>query len=74
MKITKEEIIKRLRNWKTWVGLFSLIGLLLKTMGYGDFTGQLGQIQDAVYVLGSLLGFWTTHGDGTDKPEVNQQG
>ncbi|MGG2091222.1 hypothetical protein AB1283_25975 [Bacillus sp. S13(2024)] len=74
MKITKEEIIKRLQNWKTWVALFSLIGLLLKTMGYGDFTGQLGQIQDAVYTIGSLLGLWTTHGDGATGTEVNQQG
>jgi len=61
MKLTKKEIVKRLRNWKTIVAIFSLVGLLLKSLGYADFEGQLGQIQDAVYAVGAALGIWTGH-------------
>ncbi|WP_342046002.1 hypothetical protein [Bacillus sp. OTU530] len=61
MKLTKKEIIKRLRNWKTIVAIFSLIGLVLKSLGYADLEGQLGQIQDAVYTVGAALGIWTNY-------------
>lgn len=61
MKLTKENIFKRLRNWKTWVALFALIGMIAKSLGYGDVGGQLGQVQEVIYTVGVLLGFWTDH-------------
>lgn len=61
MKLTKENIEKRLRNWKTIVALFSFIGLVLKTFGYTSFEGTLGEIQNVVYILGTALGIWTDH-------------
>lgn len=71
MKITKQDILLRLRNWKTIVAIFSLIGLILKTLGYVNFEGQLGNIQDAVYMVGTLLGIWTDH--GASSTDTNQQ-
>jgi uncharacterized membrane protein len=61
MKLTKENIFKRLRNWKTWVALFALIGMIAQSLGYADFKGQLGQIQEVIYTVGVLLGLWTDH-------------
>lgn len=61
MKLTKENIFKRLRNWKTWVALFALAGMIVKALGYAELEGQLGQAQDVVYVLGVMLGLWTDH-------------
>lgn len=61
MKFTKENIIKRLRNWKTWVALFALAGMILKAFGYAGFQGELGQWQELVYTLGVLLGVWSDH-------------
>jgi hypothetical protein len=66
MKFTKENMLKRLHNWKTWVALFSLVGILLKTLGYANFEGWLGQIQEVVYMAGTLLGIWTDHEDTND--------
>lgn len=61
MKLTKENIFKRLRNWKTIVALFALVGMIVKTLGYADLEGKLGQIQEIVYALGLVLGVWTDH-------------
>lgn len=61
MKLTKENIFKRLRNWKTWISLFALIGMVAKSLGYADLQGQLGQIQEVVYTVGVILGLWTDH-------------
>ncbi len=61
MNFIKENTFKRLRNWKTWVALFALVGMIAKSLGYTEFEGQLGQIQDVVYILGIMLGLWTDH-------------
>ncbi|MCP1124550.1 hypothetical protein NKR74_14765 [Bacillus sp. 3103sda1] len=69
MKFTKENIVKRLRNWKTWVALFSCAGLLLQVFGVTGFEGNLEKIQQAVYMIGIVLGIWTDH-DETSKGDV----
>ncbi|MDM5439840.1 hypothetical protein QUG02_17400 [Bacillus hominis] len=69
MPLTKENILKRLRNWKTWVALFSCFGLLLSVFGVTGFEGNLEKVQQAVYLFGIALGIWTSHGDGTDQNE-----
>lgn len=61
MKFTKENILKRLSNWKTWVALFSFVGILLNTFGLTDYLGQVGKVEDVVFAVGVLLGFWTDH-------------
>ena len=61
MKLTKENMFKRLRNWKIWVALFALVGMIAKSLGYAGFERQLGQLQDIVYILGIMLGVWTDH-------------
>ena len=66
MKLTKENIFKRLRNWKTIVALFALLGMIAKSLGYAGLEGQLGEIQNAVYILGTALGIWTDHEGGEE--------
>ncbi|UOY92559.1 hypothetical protein MUG87_19460 [Ectobacillus sp. JY-23] len=66
MKLTKENLLKRLRNWKTWVALFALIGMILESLGYTNFQGTLGKWEETIYTLGILLGVWSDH-DG--KPQ-----
>ena len=69
MPLTKENILKRLRNWKTWVALFSCFGLILSVFGVTGFEGNLEKVQQAVYLFGFALGIWTSHGDDTDQNE-----
>ncbi|PEW66955.1 hypothetical protein CN448_18670 [Bacillus cereus] len=61
MPLTKENIKRRLRNWKTWVALFSCAGLVLSAFGITGFEGKLDTIQKAVYLFGIALGIWTDH-------------
>lgn len=61
MPITKENIKRRLRNWRTWVALFSCAGLVLSAFGITGFEGKLDMIQKAVYLFGIALGIWTDH-------------
>lgn len=68
MKFTNIKIIKRIRNWKTWVALFALIGLVLQSFGVSDFEGTLGRVQEVIYMVGVLLGVWSDH-DVTTKGE-----
>ncbi|ANY29984.1 TPA: hypothetical protein ACGXMH_004544 [Bacillus mobilis] len=63
MPLTKENIKRRLRNWKTWVALFSCAGLVLSVFGITGFEGKLDMIQKAVYLFGIALGIWTDHED-----------
>jgi len=66
MKLTKGNIAKRLSNWHTWVALFALAGMIGKSLGYGDFEGALGQIQEIVYTFGVILGVWSSHEGGEE--------
>ncbi|PEF23102.1 hypothetical protein [Bacillus pseudomycoides] len=65
--MSKENIKKRLRNWKTWVALFSCFGLILTGFGITGFEGNLEKVQQAVYMFGIALGIWSDH-------EENEQG
>ncbi|AJH17135.1 hypothetical protein ACU80C_28835 (plasmid) [Bacillus mycoides] len=69
MPLTKENILKRLRNWKTWVALFSCLGLILSVFGVTGFEGNLEKVQQSVYLFGIALGIWTSHGDDADQNE-----
>ncbi|SFC03155.1 hypothetical protein SAMN04488168_101513 [Bacillus sp. 491mf] len=68
--MNKENIKKRLRNWKTWVALFSCLGLMLPVFGVKGFEGDLEKVQQAVYLFGIALGIWSDHEEvqeGEDK-------
>ncbi|MFD0768884.1 hypothetical protein ACFQZ1_08150 [Bacillus sp. CGMCC 1.60114] len=59
--MNKQNITKRFRNWKTWVAVFSCIGLMLPVFGVKGFEGDLEKVQQAVYLLGIALGIWSDH-------------
>ncbi|CAM4363506.1 hypothetical protein BAMA_15815 [Bacillus manliponensis] len=67
--MNKQHIKKRLRNWKTWVALFSCLGLILQVFGVTGFEGNLEKVQQAVYLFGIALGIWTSH-EETDKGDA----
>ena len=62
--MNKENIKKRLRNWKTWVALFSCFGLILSAFGVTGFGSDLEKVQQAIYMFGIALGIWTDHEEG----------
>jgi len=64
LPLTKENILKRLRNCKTWVALFSCFGLVLSAFGVTGFEGNLEKVQQAIYMFGIALGVWSDHEDG----------
>ncbi|MES1051877.1 hypothetical protein FOA24_21900 [Bacillus thuringiensis] len=61
MKVTKENIQKRLRNWKTWVALFSLVGFLCSKFGLPEAKSFLDEMVPYVFTLGITLGIWSDH-------------
>ncbi len=61
MKLTKDNIAKRLRNWKTWVALFSLAGLIVTHYNLLHWKSELDFWQEIVFAIGVLFGFWTDH-------------
>lgn len=63
MKLSQKSI-KKIRNWKTWVALFALVGMILEAFGITNFEGTLGKIQEIVYTAGIILGVWSDHEGG----------
>ncbi|MED1304106.1 hypothetical protein BK704_28770 [[Bacillus thuringiensis] serovar konkukian] len=61
MKVTKENIQKRLRNWKTWVALFSLVGFLFSKFGLPEAKSFLDEMVPYIFTLGITLGIWSDH-------------
>ncbi|OUA96557.1 hypothetical protein BK704_27020 [[Bacillus thuringiensis] serovar konkukian] len=61
MKVTKENIQKRLRNWKTWVALFSLVGFLFSKFGLPEAKSFLDELAPYLLSVGIALGIWSDH-------------
>lgn len=61
MNLSKENIKKRFRNWKTWVAVFSLLGFILTKFGVPEAKNFLDELAPYVFVLGMTLGIWTDH-------------
>ncbi|EOV9528845.1 hypothetical protein [Bacillus cytotoxicus] len=59
--MSKENIKKRFRNWRTWVAVFSLIGFLLTKFGVTEAKSFLDELLPYVFALGMALGIWTDH-------------
>ncbi|HDR7872385.1 TPA: hypothetical protein QCY10_000132 [Bacillus mobilis] len=67
MNLSKENIKKRFRNWKTWVAVFSLLGFILTKLGVPEAKNFLDELAPYVFVFGMSLGIWTDH-------EANEKG
>ncbi|WP_459503090.1 hypothetical protein [Bacillus sp. C1] len=61
MNFKKENILKRCRNWKTWVAVFSLVGFLFAKIGMPEAKSFLEELLPYVFVVGVSLGIWTSH-------------
>jgi len=59
--MSKENIKKRFRNWKTWVAVFSLLGFLLTKFGMPEAKSFFEELLPYVFVVGVSLGIWTDH-------------
>lgn len=65
----KENIKKRLRNWKTWVAIFSLLGFLCTKFGIPGAKSFLDELAPYVLTVGITLGIWSNH-EGNNKGDV----
>lgn len=61
MNLSKENIKKRFRNWKTWVAVFSLLGFLFAKFGVPEAKSFLDDLTPYLFTLGMVLGIWTDH-------------
>ncbi|MED1477134.1 hypothetical protein P4U57_22940 [Bacillus pseudomycoides] len=59
--MSKENIKKRFRNWRTWVAAFSLIGFLFTKFGIPEANSFLEELLPYVFAVGVSLGIWTDH-------------
>lgn len=65
--MSKENIKKRFRNWKTWVAVFSLLGFLFTKFGVPEAKTFLDELAPYLFTVGVVLGIWSDH-------EVNSEG
>lgn len=59
--MTKENIQKRFRNWKTWVALVSLLGFICAKAGWLESKQVIDEVLPYVFTLGVSLGIWSDH-------------
>ncbi|PAW40225.1 hypothetical protein CKQ70_11095 [Bacillus toyonensis] len=59
--MSKENIKKRFRNWRTWVAVFSLLGFLFTKFGLLEARNFIEELLPYVFVVGVSLGIWTDH-------------
>ncbi|MHB0803823.1 hypothetical protein PVK73_32315 [Bacillus thuringiensis] len=53
--MTKENIQKRLRNWKTWVALASLLGFICAKAGLLETKSFIDEVLPYLFILGVAL-------------------
>ncbi|CUB58791.1 hypothetical protein BN2127_JRS10_04643 [Bacillus subtilis] len=61
MNLSKENMQKRLRNWKTWVALASLLGFIYAKAGLLETKSFIDEVLPYVFTLGVALGVWSDH-------------
>ncbi|PEO03116.1 hypothetical protein CN553_00770 [Bacillus cereus] len=61
MNVSKENIQKRLRNWKTWVALASLLGFICAKAGLLEKKSFIDEVLPYIFTVGVSLGIWTNH-------------
>ncbi|MED0876789.1 hypothetical protein [Bacillus mobilis] len=69
--MNKQHIKKRLRNWKVWIAIASLVGFLLTKAGIPEAKSFLDELMPYVFTVGLSLGIWTSH-EEADKEEVEK--
>ncbi|WP_423739926.1 hypothetical protein [Bacillus cereus] len=69
MNLSKENIKKRFRNWKTWVAVFSLLGFLCTKFGLPEAKTFLDELAPYLLTVGIALGIWSDH-EGNEKGDV----
>ncbi|MGP2423669.1 hypothetical protein ACTT1L_16850 [Bacillus sp. FH] len=65
--MSKENIKKRFRNWKTLIAIASLIGFLFVKAGVPEAKSFLDEFMPYLFAVGISLGIWSDH-------EVNSEG
>ncbi|MBJ8110642.1 hypothetical protein JDS99_13525 [Bacillus cereus group sp. N6] len=63
--MTKENIQKRFRNWKTGVALASLLGFICAKAGLIETKSFIDEILPYIFTFGVSLGIWSDHGGTT---------
>ncbi|CKE38678.1 hypothetical protein P4T43_21845 [Bacillus paranthracis] len=59
--MSKKNIKKRFRNWRTWVAVFSLIGFLFTKFGMPEAKNFIEELLPYLFAVGVSLGIWTDH-------------
>ncbi|HDR6218508.1 hypothetical protein [Bacillus cereus group sp. BceL212] len=59
--MSKDNIKKRLRNWKTWIAVFSLLGFLFTKFGVPEAKSFLDELAPYLLSVGIALGIWSDH-------------
>ncbi|MBW3496856.1 hypothetical protein [Bacillus sp. FDAARGOS_1420] len=62
--MNKENIQKRLQNWKTWVALGSLLGFICAKAGLLETKSFIDEMLPYIFTLGVSLGILSNH-EGT---------
>ncbi|UTG84538.1 hypothetical protein [Bacillus paranthracis] len=73
MELTKVNVKKRLRNWKTWTAIASLVGFVLMKSGAVEAKGFIDELMPYLFAVGVALGVWSDHesdGKRGDSDEV----
>ncbi|NOP79589.1 hypothetical protein HNV23_08835 [Bacillus paranthracis] len=65
MELTKANVKKRLRNWKTWTAIASLLGFVLMKSGAYEAKGFIDELMPYLFAVGVSLGVWSDH-DGKE--------
>ena len=69
MNLLKDNVKKRLRNWKTWVAIFSLLGFLFTKFGVPEAKSFLDELAPYLLTVGIALGIWSDH-EESEKGDV----
>ncbi|EEM44032.1 hypothetical protein P4G85_06745 [Bacillus cereus] len=59
MNVSKENMQKRLRNWKTGVALASLLGFICAKAGLLETKSFIDEVLPYIFTLGVALGIWS---------------
>ncbi|EOO24375.1 hypothetical protein IIU_06745 [Bacillus cereus VD133] len=64
MNLSKENIKKRLHNWKTRLALASLLGFICAKAGLLETKSFIDEVLPYIFTLGASIGIWSDH-EGT---------
>ena len=69
----RENIQKRLRNWKTWVALASLLGFICAKAGLLETKSFIDEVLPYMFTLGVALGIWSDHEGQYEQTNKNKE-